>query len=270
VQFIDQVLSQFGWLYAASGFAVGFIVGMTGVGGGSLMTPVLVLLFGFHPASAVGTDLLYASLTKSGGTLVHHIGGTVEWRVMRLLALGSVPATIVTLLLLGQHDLHAGGGMGRIISHVLGAALLLTSLSLLFRRTILRLGQSVSAYFDRHRGRQAGATVALGATLGVLVSISSVGAGALGVTVLLLLYPKLPTVRIVGTDIAHAVPLTLVAGIGYSMLGSVNWPVLISLLIGSLPGIALGSVVAPRVPEVALRSILATLLAIVGLRLVLA
>jgi uncharacterized membrane protein YfcA len=270
LQFIDQILGQLGWLYAASGFAVGFIVGMTGVGGGSLMTPVLVLLFGFHPASAVGTDLLYASLTKSGGTLVHHIGGTVEWRVMRLLAMGSVPATIATLLVLGQHDLHAGGGMGKTISHVLGAALILTALSLLLRRTILRIGESVSAYFDRHRRRQAGATVLLGATLGVLVSISSVGAGALGVTVLLLLYPKLPTVRIVGTDIAHAVPLTLVAGVGYSMLGSVNWPVLFSLLIGSLPGIALGSVVAPRVPEVALRSILATLLAIVGLRLVLA
>ena len=270
MQQIQQILGEIGWLYAAAGFAVGFIVGMTGVGGGSLMTPLLVLLFGFHPASAVGTDLLYASLTKTAGTAVHHIGGTVEWRVMRLLAFGSVPATIATLLILGQHDLHAGGGMGKLISTVLGVALLLTALSLVLRRTILRFGRSVSASFDRHRGRQSAATVALGATLGVLVSISSVGAGALGVTVLLLLYPKLPIVRIVGTDIAHAVPLTLVAGIGYSMLGSVNWPVLVSLLIGSLPGIAVASAVAPRVPDLVLRSILAGLLAMVGLRLVLA
>jgi uncharacterized membrane protein YfcA len=264
-----ELLTQIGWLYALSGFFVGCIVGLTGVGGGSLMTPLLVLLFGFHPASAVGTDLLYASLTKSAGTVVHHIGGSIEWRVMRRLASGSIPATLATLLLLGRHDVH-GTGSATTISTVLGVALLLTALSLVYRRAILHFGQTVSAYFTRHPRRQATATVALGATLGVLVTISSVGAGALGVTVLLLLYPNLPTVRIVGTDIAHAVPLTLVAGIGYSVLGSVDWIALLSLLIGSVPGIAVGATVAPRIPENLLRGLLAVVLAIVGLRLVLA
>jgi uncharacterized membrane protein YfcA len=264
-----ELLSQIGWLYALSGFFVGSIVGLTGVGGGSLMTPLLVLLFGFHPASAVGTDLLYASLTKSAGTVVHHIGGSIEWRVMRLLAAGSIPAAMIMLVVLRSHDLK-GSGLASTMSGVLGIALLLTALSLVFRRTILRFGQTASAYFAVHPRRQAAATVALGATLGVLVSLSSVGAGALGVTVLLILYPNLPTVRIVGTDIAHAVPLTLVAGLGYSLLGSVDWVALISLLIGSVPGIAAGSLIAPRVPETVLRSLLAGVLAIVGLRLVFA
>src|SRR5262249_9657705 len=222
-----------------------------------------------HPANAVGTDLLYAALTKSGGTAVHHIGGSIEWRIMGLLAAGSVPATLVTLLILRRHDVHGAGG-ATTISVVLGVALFLTALRLVYRRAILDFGRSVSDHFSRHPRRQAAATVTLGATLGVLVSVSSVGAGALGVTVLLLLYPNLPTVRIVGTDIAHAVPLTLVAGIGYSFLGSVYWDVLLSLLVGSLPGIAIGSLLAPRVPERLLRIMLAAVPALVGLRLVLA
>jgi uncharacterized membrane protein YfcA len=266
---LQHLLSEIGWMYSLSGLAVGFIVGMTGVGGGSLMTPLLVLLFGFHPANAVGTDLLYAALTKSGGTAVHHIGGSIEWRIMGLLAAGSVPATVMTLLVLRRHDVH-GVGVASTISTVLGVALLLTALSLVYRRAILDFGRAVSDHFARRPGHQGAATILLGATLGVLVSISSVGAGALGVTVLLLLYPNLPTVRIVGTDIAHAVPLTLIAGIGYSLLGSVYWDVLFSLLIGSLPGIAIGSLLAPRVPERILRIMLAAVLAIVGLRLVLA
>jgi uncharacterized membrane protein YfcA len=266
---LQHLLSGIGWMYSLSGLAVGFIVGMTGVGGGSLMTPLLVLMFGFHPANAVGTDLLYAALTKSGGTAVHHIGGSIEWRIMGLLAAGSVPATLTTLLILRGLDIR-GAGVGATISTVLGIALLLTALSLIYRRAILDFGRSVSDHFLRHPRRQAAATVALGATLGVLVSISSVGAGALGVTVLLLLYPNLPTVRIVGTDIAHAVPLTLIAGIGYSLLGSVYWDVLVSLLIGSLPGIVIGSLLAPRISERLLRVLLAAVLAIVGLRLVLA
>jgi hypothetical protein len=266
---LQHLLGEIGWMYSLSGLVVGFVVGMTGVGGGSLMTPLLVLLFGFHPANAVGTDLLYAALTKSGGTAVHHIGGSIEWRIMALLAAGSVPATLLTLVVLRRQDVH-GAGVATTISTVLGVALLLTALSLVYRRTILEFGRAVSEHFTRHPRHQGAATVALGATLGVLVSISSVGAGALGVTVLLLLYPNLPTVRIVGTDIAHAVPLTLIAGLGYSLLGSVYWDVLLSLLVGSLPGIAVGSLLAPRVPERVLRMLLATVLAIVGLRLVLA
>jgi uncharacterized protein len=252
--------------YVFSGFSVGFIVGMTGVGGGSLMTPLLVLLFGIHPATAVGTDLLYAAITKSCGTAVHHIGNTVEWRVMGLLAAGSLPASLLTLLVL-HHFAVNSNALGEVISYILGYALLLTVLSLIMRRYILVLARRLSVY--RNPRLQAVVTILLGAILGTVVSLSSVGAGAIGVTALILIYPHLPIVRIVGTDIAHAVPLTLVAGLGHLAMGSVNLPLLASLLIGSLPGIALGSLTAPRIPEQVLRILLAAILALIGIRLVL-
>jgi hypothetical protein len=251
--------------YALSGFGVGFVVGLTGVGGGSLMTPLLVLLFGFHPATAVGTDLLYASVTKTCGTAVHHIGQTVEWRVVGWLGAGSLPASLLTLLLISR-QLHSSSTVASLISYVLGYALLLSALSLLFRRRILALAHVLSLH--RRPRREAAATVLLGALLGALVSLSSVGAGALGVTMLVLLYPHLPIARIIGTDIAHAVPLTLVAGLGHLAVGTVDLSLLASLLIGSLPGIALGSVIAPRAPERALRLLLAAVLTLVGIRLV--
>jgi len=254
-------------LYPLSGLFVGLIVGLTGVGGGYLMTPILVLLFGVHPATAVGTDLLYAAVTKSGGTLVHGLGKTIAWRVTGLLAAGSVPTTIMTIYAIQNFGLQSAK-TSALISFMLGIALLLTSLTLLFRTQIL-------AFAARHSGednpqRTALLTILTGAVLGVLVSISSVGAGALGVTALLILYPKLPVVRIVGSDIAHAVPLTLLAGIGHWWIGSVNWLLLVSLLIGSLPGIVIGSKLAPKLPEGVLRPILAGVLIIVGLRLVIA
>lgn len=251
--------------YALSGFGVGFVVGLTGVGGGSLMTPLLVLVFGFHPATAVGTDLLYASITKTCGTAVHHIGRTVEWAVVGWLGAGSLPASLLTLLLLSR-QLHNSSAVASLISYVLGYALILTALSLLFRRRILALAHMLSLH--RRPRREAAATVLLGALLGVLVSLSSVGAGAIGVTMLVLLYPHLPIVRIIGSDIAHAVPLTLVAGLGHLAVGTVDVSLLASLLTGSLPGIALGSVIARRAPERALRLLLAALLALVGIRLV--
>jgi uncharacterized protein len=251
-------------LYSVSGFAVGALVGLTGVGGGSLMTPLLILLFGIHPATAVGTDLLYAAATKSCGTLIHGFGRTVAWPVVGLLAAGSVPMTILTLLVL--RDAVAGGSATRIISTTLGAALFATAAALFFRRRIV-------AFYAARVGelsarRTATLTVILGACLGVLVSLSSVGAGALGVTALILLYPRLPTARIVGSDIAHAVPLTLVAGIGHWMLGSVDWPLLGSLLVGSVPGIIVGSIAAGRVHERVLQLILATTLMLVATKLV--
>jgi uncharacterized protein len=249
--------------YTLSGFCVGFLIGLTGVGGGSLMTPLLVLLFGFHPATAVGTDLLYASVTKTCGTAVHHIEKTVEWRVVGRLAAGSVPASAITLLLISR-QLHTSA-VASLISYVLGYALLLTALSLLFRRRILALAHVFSLH--RRPRKEAAATVLLGAVLGILVSLSSVGAGAIGVTMLVLLYPHLPIVRIVGTDIAHAVPLTFVAGLGHLAVGTVDLSLLASLLIGSLPGIALGSVIAPRAPERVLRLLLAAVLTVVGIRL---
>jgi uncharacterized protein len=253
-------------LYMASGFFVGLLVGQTGVGGGSLMTPILVLLFGIHPATAVGTDLLYASATKSVGTVVHGLNHTVDWRIVRRLASGSVPATVITLLVISQYNI-TGPASERIISSVLGIMLLLTALSLIFRHRFLRLmGPTLDQVTPQQAARL---TVLTGMVLGALVTLSSVGAGALGVTALLMLYPRVPMAVIVGSDIAHAVPLTLVAGVGHWWLGSVDWPLLISLLSGSIPGIILGSYVSAHVPDAVLRPILAAVLCVVGGRLVL-
>lgn len=203
----------FDFLHICQGAGVGVIVGLTGVGGGSLMTPALILLFGIHPVTAVGTDLLYAATTKSAGSIVHAPKKNVAWRVVALLALGSVPVAVATLVVLShlgsQSDL-----MARAITTVLGA-------------------------------------------------------GAIGVTALLLLYPNYSTVCIVGTDIAHAVPLTLVAGSGHWLAGSVDLSMLLSLLAGSVPGIVLGSYLAPRVPEQGLHYALAGVLMAVGAKLVL-
>ena len=252
-------------LFSLSGFFVGLLVGQTGMGGGSLMTPILVLLFGVHPATAVGTDLLYASATKSVGTLVHGLNRTVDWRIVGRLAAGSVPATILTLLVASQFDLN-GQAASHVISCVLGTMLVLTAMSLFFRRQFIALS---GGRLDRLSPRWiAMLTVLIGFVLGVLVTISSVGAGAIGVTVLLLLYPRLPMAVIVGSDIAHAVPLTLVAGIGHWWLGSVDWHLLGGLLSGSIPGIIVGSYLAVRVPELVLRPILAVTLVIIGGRLV--
>ena len=251
-------------LYSLSGLFVGMLVGMTGVGGGSLMTPLLILLFGIHPATAVGTDLLYASATKSAGTMVHGIARTVDWRVVAFLGAGSVPMTAVTIYWLSRQGLETSGTSG-LITAVLGGALILTALALIFRLRILAFS---AAHIGEIGARgTAMLTVATGGILGVLVSLSSVGAGALGVTALIVLYPRLSMVRIVGSDIAHAVPLTLVAGIGHWQLGSIDWALLVSLLIGSVPGIVIGSYAATRVPEAVLRLTLAAILMAVAARL---
>jgi uncharacterized membrane protein YfcA len=252
-------------LYSLSGFVVGALVGMTGVGGGSLMTPLLILLFGIHPATAVGTDLLYASATKTVGTAVHGLGRTIDWRVVVRLATGSLPSTVVTLSVLSYIGAESEG-VNMVISTVLAFALFGTALTLIFRKQILQLYASRLSALPPRRTR--GYTIAMGALLGILVAISSVGAGAIGVTALILLYPNLPMARIVGSDIAHAVPLTLVAGIGHWLLGLTDLGLLGSLLAGSVPGIILGSYAAPRVPDAALRYLLAGTLVLVGSRLV--
>jgi uncharacterized protein len=250
--------------YSIAGFAVGLLVGLTGVGGGSLMTPILIVLFGVHPATAVGTDLLYAAATKTAGSLVHGYNRTVDWRVVRRLASGSVPMTVLTIWALSYININ-GTAARDLIAGVLTIALFVTALTLVFRDRIMaryavRVGRLSPQQVDV-------LTVVVGAALGVLVSISSVGAGAIGVTALILLYPQLPTARIVGSDIAHAVPLTLAAGIGHWWLGSINLDLLIPLLLGSVPGILIGSHTAARVPEKALRLLLAATLIMVAAKL---
>jgi len=250
-----------------SGFAVGAIVGITGVGGGSLMTPLLVLLFGVAPATAVGTDLLYAAITKSGGTFVHARRGNVDWRIVGLLAAGSLPAAALTLFLVSHFAAGGLAGTSKTITFSLGIALLLTSVALVFRHRLQLWAQShdVATLPSYRRSRL---TMLTGATLGILVSLSSVGAGALGVTALFFLYPRLAAIRVVGADLAHAVPLTLVAGLGHWWLGSVDCTLLGTLLLGSLPGIFVGSHLAHRIPERVLRLALAGMLVLVGAKLI--
>ena len=251
-------------LFVVSGFAVGFLVGMTGVGGGSLMTPLLILLFLVHPVTAVGTDLIYASVTKTGGSLVHGFNKTIDWRIVWRLAMGSLPASVLTLAGLRLLEIDQAA-YSALVTKVLGVALIATAAAILMRKRLLATyAQRIGVLSDE---RTRFYTIATGVVLGVLVTVSSVGAGALGVTALLLLYPGLPVVKIAGSDIAHAVPLTLVAGMGHMATGGVDMTVLVSLLCGSLPGIMLASLFAPRLPDTALRVVLAVTLTVVAIRL---
>jgi uncharacterized membrane protein YfcA len=256
-------------MYTLSGFLVGLIVGVTGVGGGSLMTPLLVLLFGVSPATAVGTDLLYASLTKTLGGWVHGRRGTVDWKVVGLLSLGSLPAAVITIALLKYLALDKKT-LSSLVTGVLSVALLLTADALLLKNWIRKIAQREDGtVYGLHHRHLPAATIVTGAIVGTLVTISSVGAGVLGTVALLFLYPRMPAVKVVGTDIVHAVPLTAVAGIGHLALGTVDLVLLGSLLLGSLPGIYLGSHLSAKVPEAVLRPVLAAMLLIIGTRMVL-
>ncbi len=260
--------------YIISGFAVGMLVGITGVGGGSLMTPLLVFLFGFKAAVAVGTDLLYAAITKTGGVFVHHNSHkSVDWRVVGWMSLGSLPSAVATIFLI-KHLINIDKDITGLITFTLGIALILTSVALLIRSYLTRkkireIEDSVISS-GRFKTMQIPATILTGIMLGTLVTISSVGAGVLGTLALLFLYPKTSTLKVIGTDLAHAIPLTAVAGFGHWTLGHVDFTLLGTLLIGSLPGIWIGSHLSVKIPEKVLRPILATLLLIIGLKFVLA
>jgi uncharacterized membrane protein YfcA len=253
-------------MYIASGFGVGLLVGMTGVGGGSLMTPILTLLLGVSPAVAVGTDLAFASVTKSAGTFTHRLRGTVDWGIVGKLCLGALPAALLSTLALHQFGA-VSPELGRIIRYSIAGSVCLTVVAILLRSRML-------AWVRAHPEKQlqgaalARATVLVGALLGSLVTISSIGAGAIGATILLLLYPRLSPAQVAGTDIAYAVPLTAIAALGHWWLGSIDWVLLGTLLIGSLPGITLGSYIARGVPEKFLRGLLAATLAGVAVKLV--
>jgi uncharacterized protein len=250
------------FLAIVSGFVVGAIVGVTGVGGGSLMTPLLMGVFKLNPAVAIGTDLWFAAITKSGGAWAHHRHGHVDYRVTGLMLAGSLPATLGTIALM--HFTGVTKGWAESLTLALGIALLLTAVAVAYRQTWLTIGLKLENKLGDN-GRNA-LTVAAGVLLGVLVSLSSIGAGAIGATLLLILQPRLSTQRIVGTDIAHAVPLTLVAGIGHATLGHIDWVLLGSLLIGSLPGIWLGARLTKSLPERVVRGVLSLSLVGAGLK----
>jgi uncharacterized membrane protein YfcA len=252
--------------YITAGFAVGLLVGMTGVGGGSLMTPLLTLLFGISPTVAVGTDLAFASITKSAGTITHRFNGTVNWAIVRRLCLGALPAALIATLILSQFGA-LDARIGQIIRYSIAGSVMLTVVALLFRRRMLAW---IKAHPERQlQGRSLSvATIIAGAVLGTLVTVSSIGAGAVGATLLVMLYPKLTPAEVAGTDIAYAVPLTAIAAAGHWWLGSIDWTLLVTLLIGSLPGITLGSMLARKVPERFLRALLAMTLTGVAFKLI--
>jgi uncharacterized membrane protein YfcA len=254
----------FDLVYTLAGLLIGAIVGMTGVGGGSLMTPFLIW-WGVPPLMAVGTDLVYASITKSGAVWMHHRADNVRWHIAARLLAGSIPATIVAILILKGLNVE-GGQHEVVITTVLGISLMLSSLMLLFGGALQRgsLADQAAMFRKLHRGWGLPVTVGAGVVIGVLVTISSVGAGALGTAVLVTLYPRMPTINIVAIDLAHAVPLAAVAGAGHLFLGSVNPVLLVSLLLGSLPGVAIGTRIGTYLPDQMMRRILGVLLLLIG------
>ena len=267
---IDFILS-FELIHIAAGSLVGFVIGLTGVGGGSLMTPILVLGFGIAPSIAVGTDLLYAALTKCSGVFFHHRHKTVDWRIVGLLGAGSVPSSLITIAMLEQIKA-AGFNSDRLMMLTLSFMLVLTSIIILVK------GRLISYISHQHgesviiitlKAYRAHITVISGIALGILVTISSVGAGAIGSAILFLLYPHKKPVAIVGTDIAHAVPLTAIAGMGHMHYGSVDYDLLFGLLAGGIPAIYLGSLIGRHIPDRWLRTAIALLLFAMGVKLAL-
>lgn len=255
--------------HIAAGALVGLVIGLTGVGGGSLMTPILVLGFGISPAIAVGTDLLYAALTKCSGIYFHHKNKTVDWKVVFLLGSGSIPCSIITILLL-ENLKAAGINFDNIIMLTLSIMLMLTSFIIIIKSRLLAFihsnhGDSFAVNFVRNY--RPFITVFCGCVLGCVVTLSSVGAGAIGSAFLFLLYPRKSSVAIVGTDIAHAVPLTAIAGLGHLHFGSVDFSLLTGLLVGGIPAIYLGSLIGKKLPDRVLRPLIALLLLGMGIKL---
>ena len=251
---------QLDLLHILAGAVVGFVIGLTGVGGGSLMTPLLVLGFNIQPAIAVGTDLLYAAITKASGVWSHQKLKNIEWSIVKNLSLGSLPGSILCIYAIQYFNL-SGEVFERLISITLGFMLILTSVVILFK-------EKLNKHFKKPINYQPSpfTIIVLGLILGILVTLSSVGAGAISGAILLLLYPALKTRKIVGTDIAHAVPLTAVAGLGHFQLGNIDFNLLASLIIGSLPAIYVGTMVGEKLPEKTLKFIVASILLLIGIK----
>jgi uncharacterized protein len=247
-----------------SGFGVGAIVGLTGVGGGSLMTPLLLTVFKLNPAVAIGTDLWFAAITKSSGAVAHQRHGHVDYRIVGWLLAGSIPASIATIAAMYF------GGIGKdwagTLTFALGIALLLTAVTVAYKTAWQSIGLRLERWITEPR--KPALTLAAGVALGVMVSLSSIGAGAIGAALILILNPRLEARRLVGTDIAHAVPLTLVAGIGHAALGNVDWSLLAALLVGSIPGIWIGAQLTRQLPDRLIRALLCVSLVTAGLKVI--
>ena len=259
--------------FILAGLVVGFCVGVTGVGGGSLMTPILISFLRVEPHIAIGTDLLYAAISKFCGSLVHAKKLNIVWPIVFWLGLGSIPASLATTWAL-EHFMGGAKEYKKLLTIILGGMLVLTGISIVFR-------QKIEAFFNRHQHDVAGEAltadehsqvvlkhkgwvVLMGIFLGFFVTLSSVGAGAFGIMALVLLFPKLPMIRIIGSDVAHAVLLTLVAGLGHLKAGNVDTHLLMLLLMGSIPAIIVGTLLSSRLPEHAIRKVLGVTLILLG------
>lgn len=256
-------------LFIAAGALVGSIIGLTGVGGGSLMTPILVLGFGVTPSIAVGTDLLYAALTKASGVFFHQINHTIDWKVVALLGSGSIPTSMATIFFLGQIK-ELGVNYDGIMMKTLSIMLILTAFIIVIKNHILSFTHHKSTnnkfllILYNYRPQ---ITIVCGICLGFLVTISSVGAGAIGSAILFLLYPSKKPISIVGTDLAHAVPLTAIAGSGHLYFGTIDFNLLTGLLIGGIPSVYIGSLIGKKLPDNLLRPVIALLLFSMGIKL---
>ena len=251
----------------AIGFSIGIVIGITGVGGGSLMTPILVGGLGIAPAIAVGTDLLFAAVTKSFGVIAHWRAGNIAKRLVTILTAASLAGGVLAFAVI--HEVRPNvDALNRVVRLSLGIALIGTAAALLIRPWLIRSQSAAPQQSTVDVTKKLWPTVALGLVIGAVVTLSSVGAGAIGVTALLLLHPALPIARVVGTDIAYAVPLTAAAGLAHASVGHLDGNLLIGLLAGSVPGIFLGARLSRRVPEIATRSLLVAALSFAGAKLV--
>lgn len=251
----------------AAGALTGLLVGLTGVGGGALMTPLLLLAFGVAPLAAVGTDLWFAAITKLFATRIHHRHGLIDWQVVKRLWLGSMTASALTL---GWMKLHPVDETAvTLLKAAIAAAVLVTALGMLLQKPLHALGRKLRTTDGEHfKAAQGPLTVLAGAVLGVLVTLTSVGAGALGAVFLAYLYPlRLTPPRLVATDIVHAIPLAMFAGLGHLLIGNVDVGLLGNLLLGSIPAVMIGAMLSARLPHALLRGALAVVLLLIGVKL---
>lgn len=263
--------------YILAGILVGFCVGVTGVGGGSLMTPILIGLFKIEPHIAIGTDLLYAAISKFCGSVVHAKKLNIVWSIVIFLAIGSIPASMLTNWILANF-LSQSTYFKMVLTMSLGFMLMITGISIVFRAQLERffnrfrhvsVDTQAIEYDRQHIENKKIHLVIMGIVLGVFVTLSSVGAGAFGIMALVLLFPQLPMIRVIGSDVVHAVLLTFVAGLGHLSSGNVDFALLMWLLAGSIPAIIVGTLFSSKMPEKLIRRILGVTLCVIGVNFML-